>query len=148
MVVEVDQSGRVEDLAMGTAVAFSNGSNGAVYISAGEKRQIVYLLKRNPHYSLNFAALFFAILVFIVLENKEFPKIVIDEEYSGKEEFIKDVIVKYCKRFGGKAPSVNFGNIGKLAPAHRLAWKVHKLKGKIAGVRHLTALEIIKLLKK
>ena len=68
MRVEIDQSGKVEDLATSTVVAFSNGIKGAVIISAGEKRLVIQKLHKSPLSKDEAAPIFFSILVFFWLK--------------------------------------------------------------------------------
>lgn len=130
MRVEIDQSGRVEDLGTGTAVAFSNDTRGSFFVTAGEKRKIVSFLKKNKKFSADFATIFFASLIFVLLRKHKLDRIYIDEEYTGKEKQIESFLLDLYKKGAKLGPNIRFTNIGKLSPAHRLAWLTHKHKGK------------------
>lgn len=144
--MEVDQSGKVEQLNTGTAVAFSNGERRGLFISTREKRLVVSYLKRSPSYAGNFGPIFFAVLVYLLIRNEKFTSVLIDEEYTGKEEIIERVITR-CWRSSRKIPLVQFGLVGRLAPVHIFVWKIHRAKGRDLRGRKITAKEILRLLK-
>lgn len=144
MRVEIDQSGKVEQLDTGTAVAFANGSRAGLFISAGEKRIVVSLLKKHPLYFQDFAPVFFAVLIYLLIKDKGLTSLLIDQEYTGKEKTIEEILVKLFQ--GKKSPLIQFGLIGKLAPVHLFVWKVHRAKNRNLVVKKVTAREILKLL--
>ncbi len=146
MRVEIDQSGRVEDLATGTAVAFSNGKYGAIFISAGVKREVVQILKTKPLYALRFASLFFATLVFILIKEAKIDSFLIDAEYPRDDIYVEEVIKKLFKRKRVVHPNILFGRIGKRSSAHALAWKVHRTKGYGKKVAKVSLKEVLSLL--
>jgi hypothetical protein len=141
MRVEIDQSGRVEDLSSGTAVAFTNGCSGAIYITAGEKRIVTRYLKSKIVFFQNYAPLFFAALVCLLINRKPFGSILIDEEYTGKFSIIEKKIVG---QFGAsKVVNIAFGRIGKRSPAHNLA--INTLRNKGRGAARISAKNVIRL---
>ena len=73
---------------------------------------------------------------------------IIDEEYTGKNNIIEQALAKLLNlRFKDKwNGNIRFKLIGKLSPAHKLAWKWHRLKQK-GGLRRLKEEEILKWLK-
>ncbi|OGC92369.1 hypothetical protein A3D85_00295 [Candidatus Amesbacteria bacterium RIFCSPHIGHO2_02_FULL_47_9] len=143
MVVEVDQSGRLEHLDTDTVIAFANGESGAVLIKVSVKRQIVQSLKRTiiPHDQL--MPLLFAVVVSLLVKGLNRQMILeIDEEYTGKNKFIEQALIKMLgARWEGE---VRFRLIGKESPAHKLAWEVHRSDLKKRGVRKLKLEEIMK----
>lgn len=148
MKVEVDQSGRVEDLSTGTAVAFSNGKSGAVFVSAGVKRRIIVYVRQNSLVSSSdIPAILFSILVYILIADFELTALNIDEEYTGKHSIIEETINKLYVRFGvRRIPNLLFVRIGKRSPAHKLAWEAHRSKGRLKIVRKLREKELLKLI--
>lgn len=72
-------------------------------------------------------------------------RVYIDEEYTGKEKQIEKFLIDLYKLRDKLSPSIRSTNIGKLSPAHRLAWSSHKCKGK--GSLRVRFEDIIKLLK-
>lgn len=145
-VVEIDQSGKVEKLNTSTTVAFSNGTSGAVFISAGAKRIVIQKLRRSSLPSNVIYPLVFATLVFIATKNCGASILAIDEEYTGKEKLISETIEKLRFKFGLKNFVLRFVRIGKLSDAHRLAWSGHRFKGRKTSVERVTDQEIMKLL--
>ncbi len=149
MAVEIDQSGKLEQLDTDTVVAFSNDTNGAVYLKAGTKRKIIRYLRTTLIPRKDLYPVLFAIVVFILifpLDNNAI--LMIDEEYSGKDDVIKETLEKlFVRRFGEKwQGSIRFGQIGKHSPAHVLAWKTHRQKSRV-GITRVTEEEILKFLK-
>lgn len=134
-VVEIDQSGRVEDLTCGTAVAFSNGNKRAVFVSAGTKREVVKILKSSIFYRTNYAPLFFALLIFLLIKDEQLTSVKIDEEYTGKENYILEVLVGFFKKDQTVGPKFVFARIGKRSPAHAHAIEVFRAKGRGVAVR-------------
>ena len=62
-----------------------------------------------------------------MLRSRVFPQeLIIDIEYPGHENAIKNIVITLCKRFKKKAPEIYFANIGKNDPAHFAAWKTYK----------------------
>lgn len=145
MAVEVDQSGRVEDLSTGTAIAFSNGESASVFISAGAKRRLIVFLRRNSLIpTKDLPAVIFSILVYPLMAEYRIEVLKIDEEYTGKNLIIEETIKKlYARHRIKRIPDVRFVRIGKQAAAHKLAWKVHRSKGRLAGVRKILEKEIL-----
>lgn len=149
MVVEIDQSGKLEQLDTGTAIAFANGESGAIWIAAKIKRGATNLLRKTLIPTSDLRAILFAILTYILVE--KLPKDIvlkIDEEYTGKERVIAEtleklLVRKLTKNWRGK---IRFEQIGKHSPAHRLAWSIHRQKNK-QRVRGIKLEEISRLLK-
>lgn len=149
MRVEVDQSGKVEQLDTDTVVAYSNGKSNAFWITAGTKRRIVQAVRRSLIPENEMEALWFAVVVYLLI--RDLPNgitFIIDEEYTGKNSVIEQAISKLLNlKFKGKwNGNIRFKLIGKLSPAHRLAWKWHKRKRRSA-LKRLKEEEILKWLK-
>lgn len=134
MRVEVDQSGRIEQLDTDTVIAYANGKASAVFVTAGTKRKIIQFLKRKTLVSSRtLPSLVFSTCLFMLVSELNEPiTLVIDEEYSGKEKVIKKTLDRLAFKFPKKylKITVRFDRIGKLSPAHRLAWKVHRSKNR------------------
>lgn len=146
MTVEVDQSGRVEDLSTGTAIAFSNGKSDAVFVSAGIKRKLIIYLRRNSFIpAKDLPAIIFSVILFILITDYELDVLKIDEEYTGRNAIIEETLKKLFLRSRVKrVPDVRFVRIGKQAAAHRLAWHVHRLKGRVPKTKRVSEKEILK----
>ena len=146
MIVEIDQSGKLEQLNTATAVAYSDDRSGAVWIRAPTKRKIASYLRKTLKNKADLWPLVFAFVIFHLVAELA-PDIVlrIDEEYTGKDRMITDKLSQLLdRRFpNGWRGSIRFGRIGKNSPAHRLAWQVHRLKNR-QRVRTLSAEEILR----
>jgi hypothetical protein len=124
-VVEVDQSGRkVENTSKATIVAFANGKERAILIPAKVKRKIIPELRRQGKAdSLHY--LLFATALYLLLKEdiEEIDRAIIDIEYRGKENRIKEHLVNLLRRAGKRveASQIQFDWITKESPAHRTA---------------------------
>lgn len=145
MTVEVDQSGRIEDLSTGTAIAFANGKSDAVFVSAGIKRKLIVNLRRNSFIpAKDLPAIIFSVILFTLITDYELDVLKIDEEYTGKNAIIEDTLEKlFFRRHVKRTPDVRFVRIGKRSAAHRLAWQVHRSKGRFRKVKRTSEKEIL-----
>ncbi len=148
MTVEIDQSGRVEDLSTGTAVAFANEANGAIFVSAGIKRRLIIYLRRHSLIpARDLPAVLFGVLLFILIRDHQATALKIDEEYTGKNVVIEEILKKlFVRQRTKRIPTIRFVRIGKRSSAHLLAWRVHRSKGKLLKVRRITEKEILKFI--
>ena len=124
---EIDQSGKIEDTAKLTIVAFANGKAKSLKISAVQKRKVVLTLRE---FSLGKTFIFriFAGLIFLLIKDEKAPEIVIDREYPGHEATIKELLLQLFRKNSLPAPVVHFACIGKQSEAHRIA--VETFRGK------------------
>lgn len=148
MNIEIDQSGKLEQLDTDTIISFSNDKNGIIYIKAGTKRKVIQRLRTTLIPRKELYPILFAILIFLLINslNEQF-NIIIDEEYTGKDEVIKETLNKLLlKRFKDKwQVLIGFSQIGKHSPAHILAWKTHRQKSRV-GIKRITEEQIMKLI--
>lgn len=146
MRIIIDQSGKIEDTNRLTAIAFSNGIEHSLIISAKEKRLVQFQLRRLGQPRVLISKVF-AIGIFILIKNyiNKIDTIIIDEEYPGKNHVIHDYLMELIRRhsydFDGK--QIQFTRIGKKVRAHSLAYLSFK-SGK-AGT-YLKSNEIIKVI--
>lgn len=144
MIVEIDQSGKLEQLDTDTAIAFSNSTSSVMLLKAGTKRRIVRQLRKTLIPQKELFAILYAIIIFLILSDSEKKKtILIDEEYTGKNKIITETLEKlYFKQTGKVWPGIiTFGQIGKHSNAHKLAWTTHRSKKRV-GIRTITQVEI------
>lgn len=131
MKVEIDQSGRLEHLDTNTVLSFANGKSGSILVTVPTKRLLIQNIRKSLFSEKDILAILFSILIFILI--KEMPNgisYIIDEEYTGKERVIERALStllqsKFKKKWNG---NIIFKQIGKLSPAHRLCWSVHRNK--------------------
>src|SRR3990172_4276102 len=99
MKIEIDQSGRIEYTSKLTVVAYSNGVNKSLLITAKDKRKIQAIYRRIGQPRL-FAQKVFAVAIFALIKNNlgRIDQIIIDREYTGYDSFIKQLIFEVAKR--------------------------------------------------
>lgn len=150
MSVEIDQSGKIEQLNTPTTVGASNDIKLAIRITASHKQRLLFrlrgsLIPRSDLYPILFSILIYMLLIKL---DKIPSKITIDEEYSGKERLIEGTLRKLInqknKKWGG---DILFKQIGQESIAHDVAWATHS-KVKKNKYKSFTARdsEILKLL--
>ena len=132
MKVELDQSGKVEQLNTLTVIAIANGCSKAIYVTAGDKRKLISLLRKSLIPQRDIIPILFAVLVFILIKNLQDGSLVaIDEEYTGKDQLIKETINKLFEaNTRRKKIRLSFAQVGKQSSAHKVAWAAHKSKSK------------------
>lgn len=150
MTVEIDQSGKVEQLNTHTVIACANGESNAIWISASVKRSLIQNLRKSLIPRKDLVPILFTVLVFILLDNIDTipDTIIIDEEYTGKEDIIEESLRKLLasksrKRWQGQ---IRFKQVGKLSPAHKLAWRTHRAKTKPTYAKKILEDNVLKLL--
>lgn len=124
----IDQSGRVEETNKTTIVALADKNEAfTVALHPGDKKLLQTIFRKNGKPKV-FPIVVFADLVFIaMLKSKNFPReLIIDMEYPGHENTIKNIIRTLCARYRKEFPEIYFANIGKKDPAHISAWETYK----------------------
>lgn len=124
----IDQSGRVEETNKMTVVALADKKKSfTIAILPKTKKELLQIFRKNGKPKI-FPIVVFADIIFMtMLRSKIYPQeLIIDIEYPGHENTIKNIIITFCKRFKKKAPEIYFANIGKNDPAHFIAWKTYK----------------------
>ena len=144
MKIEVDQSEKLEQTSRDTVIAFSNGEQYSILIESGLKQNLF----RNRKSKL-FKLKLFAVCLYLLLKDKIEGKelIVIDEEYSGNDIFIKDFLLRLIRKsfpdFDRR--SIIFGRVTKKSNAHDLALLVYRKK--LMPNKIIKEEEILELLK-
>jgi hypothetical protein len=127
----IDQSGRIEETSQHTIITLADKNNGyTVKISTSVKKELQNVFRKigKPK---SFPVVIFAVTVFLVIikSKYKFQTLVIDIEYPGHENTIKNIILTHCRKFKLNEPEIYFSNIGKKDPAHILA--LNTFRGKI-----------------
>ena len=122
MHIEIDQSGKIEDLRQDTVVAFSNSQQFSVLLPKKVKQELFQEF-RSKIKQLRFRV--FAICMYYCLENyiKNKEMIFIDVEYEGKDSEIKSYLVPLIRKkyVNFDKDILRFSNIGKKSKAHEVA---------------------------
>lgn len=122
--IDVDQSVKIEQLHFDTIVAFSNEEQYCIKLPRKIKRELYIKYKRaigQLRYKLFTICVFYCIKDYIKI-HKEI-ELVICCEYSGKENLIKDLLIKILSKNNFKINKelISFGRIGKKSNAHIIA---------------------------
>ena len=123
MIVEVDQSIKVEQTNRDTVIAFSNGEQFALLISARVKREAISYLQNAGRKQKRIYLWLFVLALYHLLKHHtaRVSVIVIDVEYDGQEQNIKALLLQFLGGVKSKRPQIIFHSIGKKSNAHALA---------------------------
>lgn len=147
MIIQLDQSGKLEDTSRPTVVGFSNGDNKTVIISASEKKKLQKYFRGMNKPKMYIYTTFSALICLLIYRKKKISEIIIDREYPGQEALIKNFLLsqlakskcEFDKRF------VRFAEIGKSARVHTIVWKSYRQK---RADSKLVAKDVIQLIEK
>ena len=147
MRIEVDQSGKIEQLNKDSVIAFSNKNQYSVLISNEVKQEAYKSYKgrtKELRYRLFCIGLYYCLKDYI----KEKELIIICCEYIGKENLIKSFLLDYLRKDYPAVDSkiIRFGRIGKNSNAHTVAIDVYRGNRKPNKILSLS--EVEKCLKK
>lgn len=147
MHIEVDQSGKIEQLNKDSVIAFSNKNQYSVLIPKEVKREVFKTYKgkvKELRYRLFCIGVYFCLRDYI----KEKELITICCEYVGKENLIKSFLLDYLRKdYPAVDPKIiRFGEIGKNSNAHAVAIDVYR--GNRRPNKILSLSEVEKWLKK
>lgn len=149
MAVEIDQSGKFEQLDTRTVIACANETASAIWIPTQVKRKLIQKLRKTLILRKDLVAVVFSVLVFLLLDTLDaIPTIiVIDEEYTGKDKIIKETLRKLIDRKTRKRWEgyIRFKQVGKLSSAHKLAWTIHRKK-RFTGIKKIAEVDILRFL--
>src|SRR4051812_47547523 len=145
-VVEVDQSGKIEDTKEDTVLALCNGMHWSILIPATVKRSCITKLRRDGASGTTFYLRLFTIALYFLLRDHigQLSHAIIDIEYTGKDDQIKRYVMNLLQRSGKKvqAGQLRFMLVGKQSAAHTLAWET--LRGKRKPDRVISLAELLK----
>jgi hypothetical protein len=149
MHIKVDQSGKVEDTATDTVIAFSNEKKRAVLIPTTVKRNCLQELRREGKTGKSIYRRMFVTGLFFLLKNevKKHDLITIDIEYVGHSRSIKEHLLDLLANAGIKLSpdDIRFERIGKKSPAHDKAYYAHR--GDVKADKTIGEEELLKYLR-
>ncbi len=122
MVIEIDQSGRVEYTSHKTIIGDSLGN--IVGLSTKDKRTLQKLYREADKPRVFVTELFSALVALLIKKSWNPTRMyMIDTEYPGKSETIKSSIIKISHKLGIslEAHQLSFGGVGKTSKAHESA---------------------------
>jgi len=147
MKIEIDQSGKLENTHISTAVGYSNSRTKSIIISSREKIKLQKFFReigKRKMYIYNT----FAVLIFLLTKSeKSIESMTIDTEYPGQDSLIKNYLLNYYKSIKKDINKyqINFQRVGKSSNAHSVANSSFKKKKAIIKA---SADDIIRLIKK
>jgi len=148
MHIEVDESGRVENLTQDSVLAFSNKIFYSVFLNRREKRKCLQVLRQHYGHLKNWFLKIFAALLFLLIKDfiDKIDNIVIDVEYSGRDSDVKGMLLRHIRKIEPSFPKdkIAFRNIGKKSKAHLIAYGIYKKKAKSSKI--IKAEDILPLL--
>jgi len=147
MHIEIDQSGKIEQLNKDSVIAFSNKNQYSVLIPKSVKQEAYNLYKgkiKELRYRLFCIAIYYCLRDYI--KGKEL--ITICCEYKGKENLIKSLLLSYLRKDSLEIDSrvIRFGVISKKSNAHAVA--IDAFRGNRRPNKILSLNEVEKCLKK
>lgn len=126
MKIEIDQSGKIENTNRLTIIAYSNSKHKSIMITAKDKKSIQSIFRKIGQPKL------FAAAIFILIKNdlQKINQIIIDREYTGYENLIKNFICEIAERNGKKIEKeiIHIQSIGKKSKAHELSINAYRKK--------------------
>lgn len=150
-IVELDQSGKLEQTRWDKVLAFSDGVQSAILIPRGVKRDAFrFLRRRYPQRVGRFHTLqFFAVGVYLLLypHLHRLEHVAIDREYPGHEGYLKGTLLNYLRREDPSLPPdfISFRLVGEGSPSDALAKSI--FRGERKAERVITLKEIIGVLR-
>ncbi len=131
-VVEVDQSGKIEDTKEDSVLAFANGKQYSILIPATVKRDCIKALRIQGRAASTFYLQLFTIALYFLLRDhvSTLYRVMIDSEYIGQEAKIKEHLINLLRRRTYKIEpfQIHFTHVGKSSPAHTVAWSTLRKK--------------------
>lgn len=129
MVIEIDQSGKLEKTNTPTVVGFSNGTSSSIIISASEKLQLKKYFREIGKRKVYIYQCFAVMIFLLIKDKKDLSAIVVDIEYPGKESLIKNYLLNFLKLRNLNdldRSSIIFKSIGKKSSAHGVTYREFK----------------------
>jgi hypothetical protein len=147
--VEVDQSGKIEDLAVDTVLAFADGLCWAIRIPAAVKRSgLSFLRQRRVRRKSIYIRMLAAGLYLLLREHlAQLAYTTIDVEFDGREEDLRGALLNMIwRQFRSFSKDrLILRRIGKRSPAHHAALTTYQ--GKRPADKVITEAEFIGALK-
>jgi len=129
LVIEVDQSVKIEDTRRDSILAFSDHLSGAIRVPARVKRECLHILRERGQRGRANIIQIFAIALFVLLRQhlSRIDRVIVDSEYPGHQADIKAAFMRLVYKSGATfdADRLTFHAIGKKSRAHFLAYGVH-----------------------
>jgi len=138
VIYKIDQSGKVEDIGRDTVLAICNGKSFTVKISSKTKIGIRKMFGKSGRGNI-YVYRVFSILIFLLIRSCGFVvnEVIIDEEYTGQEKTLINMLSQLFTQNRSKRPEIYFARIGNKPTVHYAAYNVYKRKKKADMVINL-----------
>jgi hypothetical protein len=145
MKVEVNQSNKIEQTNKDTIIGLADDETFTILIKAKIKRKLQEEFKKQGKPGLFVYRTFIAgvILALRHAQLKNLTRVVIDEEYYGKERLLKSMFLEIWGRYFTKIPEICFERIGRKSKVHNACYLT--MKGKYRPDRIISLGEIRRL---
>jgi len=133
MIIQVDQSNKIEKTNKDTIIGLADGKNYSILINRKIKRKLQEEFRKQGKPKLFVYRTFIAGVVLLIKYAKldNIQKIIIDQEYFGKNRVLKSMFLEMWSRFYTDIPEVSFEEIGKKSKAHSICYLTMKRKYKV-----------------
>lgn len=128
MIVQVDQSVKIEQTHADTVIGISNGKQCAAIIPRKIKRKLEDKFRQAGRRRLFSLRTFIAgvVLGLEKMKMKNLSDVVIDIEYVGQERRLSSIFLEMWSRNHDTVPDVSFKLIGKRSKAHEVCWRTQR----------------------
>ena len=143
MIVEVDQSIKIEQTNHDTALAFSDGIRHRILVPARVKREAISYLRTRGKYAKRLYLWLFVLALYHLLKDylNQLTVVVVDVEYPGNEENIKGLLLHLLHRRTRHLPRIICQRISRRSAAHKAAIAV--IRGDVLPDRVQTTREFL-----
>jgi len=142
MKVEINQSNKIEQTNKDTIIGLANEKTFTILIKSKTKRKLQGEFRKQGKPRLFVYRVFVAsvVLLFKYAQFKNISKIIIDEEYYGKDKMLKSMFLEMWSKFFKEIPEISFEKIGKKTKVHNICYLT--MKGKYKPDRAVSFIEI------
>jgi len=128
MKVEINQSNKIEQTNKDTIIGLANDKNFTILIKSKIKRKLQEEFRKQGKPRLFIYRTFVAGVVLLLKYAglKNLSKIVIDQEYYGKERLLKSIFFEMWSGYFTKIPEITTERIGRKSKVHSVCYLVMK----------------------
>lgn len=132
MRVEINQSNKIEQTSKDTIIGLANTKTFTILIKAKIKRKLQEEFRKQGKPRLFVYRTFIAGVVLLLkyAHLGKLSKVVIDEEYYGKEKLLKSMFLEMGSRYFTEIPEISFETIGRKSKVHNICYLTMKGKYK------------------
>jgi hypothetical protein len=131
--VEINQSNKIEQTNKDTIIGVADDKTFTILIGAKIKRKLQEEFRKQGKPRLFVYRTFIGSVVLALkyAQFKSLSKVVIDEEYYGKDKMLKSMFLEMWGRFFTKIPEISFEKIGRKSKVHNVCYLTMKGKYKL-----------------